>query len=94
LLTLAKLWRWVQKSEAEPKLLSPWPVSRLSNWIDRVSEPLTDKELEAVRRCVKRGSPSGDADWVASTSQRLGLKSTLRSRGRPRVRPGDANNES
>ncbi len=78
------LWRWQQKSEPAPKLLTPWPIPRLPNWTDRVNEPLTDNELGAVRRCARRGSPLGDDNWVESSSRRLGLESTLRPRGRPK----------
>jgi putative transposase len=81
------LWRWLQKNEPNPRLLTSWPISRLPNWVDRVNEPLTEKELAAVRRCVQRGAPLGDERWVTRTVRRLGLQSTLRPRGRPQVRP-------
>ena len=61
-------------------------MPRLPNWANRVNEPLGDKELEAVRWSVKRGSPFGSETWVESTARRLDLESTLRQRGRPRVR--------
>ncbi|MCA9118941.1 MAG: transposase [Planctomycetaceae bacterium] len=80
------LWRWLQKSEPEPSLLSPWPIPRLPNWVERVNEPLTSGELDAIRTSAKRGSPYGDASWVESSVKRLGLESTLRPRGRPQVR--------
>ena len=60
------LWRWLQRPEPEPKLLSRWPISRLPNWVDRVNEPLTDNELKAIRNCVQRGSPLGDEGWIES----------------------------
>ena len=90
------LWRWVQKTELALKLLSPWPVARLPNWVARVNEPLFEQELDVVRRCLRRGSPLGDARWAKTTARRLGLESTLRPRGRPRVRPlqNTQNNES
>jgi len=81
------LWRWLQKPEPEPKLLSSWPIPRLPNWVERVNEPLGEKELEAVRRCAQRGSPLGEETWVESIARRLNLESTLRPRGRPRTRP-------
>ncbi len=82
--------------EPATKRLSPWPIARLPNWVARVNEPLFEQELDAVRRCVRRGSPLGDASWVKTTARRLGLESTLRPRGRPRVRPAQntQNNES
>lgn len=81
------LWRWLQSPEPEPKLLSPWPIARLPNWVDRVNEPLTDSELKAIRNCAQRGAPLGDERWVESIMRRLDLESTMRPRGRPRVRP-------
>lgn len=80
----SSLWRWLQKSEPNPTLLSSWPVARLPNWLARVNEALTDKELEAVRHCARRGAPLGDQNWVESIARRLGLESTLQPRGRPR----------
>ncbi|MEX1229968.1 MAG: transposase [Planctomycetaceae bacterium] len=77
------LWRWLQKPEPAPRLLSPWPIPRLSNWVDRVNQPLSERELEAVRRSAQRGCPLGDEAWIASTARQFGLESTLRRRGRP-----------
>ena len=59
-------------------------------------EPLTEKELASVLGAAQRGCPYGDLEWVESTVARLGLQSTLRPRGRPRVRnrPRDNKNES
>jgi putative transposase len=89
------LWRSTQEHEPDPRLLSPWPVQQPENWIARANKSLTNKEIEAVRLCANRGRPLGDAIWTARTARRLGLESTLRSRGRPRVRPlPDTNKES
>ena len=86
------LWRWLQQKEPEPPLLSSWPLARLPNWAQRVNTPLSQRELDAVRHCIRRSRPLGETKWVASTARRLGLESTLRPRGRPRVQP--PNNES
>ncbi len=95
----SSLWRWTQPTEPDPALLSPWPISRSANWSGRVNEPLTEKELAAIRKSVQRGSPQGSAAWVEQTATRLGLTSTLKNRGRPQVRfpkndDQGANNES
>jgi putative transposase len=81
------LWRWLQEPEPAPCLLAPWPLPRLRGWVRRVNEPLSKKELEAVRWSVKRGSPFGMETWVESIARRLDLESTLRPRGRPRKAP-------
>ena len=95
------LWRWLQPTEPEPRLLSPWPISRLPNWVQRVNQPMTDQELTALRRCAQRGAPLGDEPWITTTVERLGLQTTLRPRGRPQIRPlsnldqdGHSNKES
>jgi putative transposase len=81
------LWRWMQSPMPEPKLLSPWPIARLPNWVHRVNEPLIESELRAVRNCAQRGAPLGNESWVESIARRLNLESTTRPRGRPTVRP-------
>ena len=90
------LWRWRQTVEPAPALLSPWPIPRSPNWVARVNEPLTDRELADLRRSAQRGSPFGDSTWIESTAQRLGLTPTINPRGRPQVRFNDQpdNNES
>jgi putative transposase len=79
------LWRWLQPSEPEPALLSPWPIPRLPNWVERVNQPMSEAELDAVLRCVQRGTPFGETAWRDAAAERLGLTSTMRSRGRPRI---------
>ncbi len=89
------LWRWLQSVEPTPVLLSPWPMPRSPNWAARVNESWTEAELAAVRLSIQRGSPYGDAAWTEATAERMGLTSTLRPRGRPRVRqPETPNNET
>ena len=83
------LWRWQQSVEPDPALLSPWPIPRSPHWLARVNEPLTDRELIALRRSAQRGSPFGDSAWIESTAQRLGLAPTINPRGRPQVRFND-----
>ena len=78
------LWRSQQKRPTLPGLLSPWPIPRLPRWVARVNQPLSDHEIARIRRSAQRGAPFGDPKWVEACTKRLGLESTLRSRGRPR----------
>jgi putative transposase len=80
------LWRWLQKTEPNPPLLSPWPIPRAPNWVQRVNEPLTEQELNRVRLSTLRGRPFGESTWVEKVAKRNNLTSTLRPRGRPQVR--------
>jgi putative transposase len=80
------LWRWLQESEPSPAILSPWPIPRSPSWRQKVNAELSEPELAAVRQSIQRGRPYGDDAWTTATAKRLELGSTLRPRGRPRVR--------
>lgn len=85
----AEDWRWGSlcrrhcSTVVQRNLLSEGPLSLPSDWIQRVNEPETPGELEAIRNCVSRGAPYGSASWIEKTAKRFGLESTLRPRGRP-----------
>jgi putative transposase len=87
----AESWRWGsawarrQSDPAERAWLTDLedpPLPR--QWRAWVNRPQSETEVEALRRCVRRGTPFGDERWVRQSAQRLGLTSTLRPRGRPR----------
>src|SRR5262249_27976038 len=92
LVARAEHWRWSslwRRSFGTPEsqgLLSAWPVPRPDAWAAWVNEAQTAAELEALRRCVRRGQPFGDGGWVERTAKALGLESTLRPLGRPSKR--------
>jgi putative transposase len=50
-----------------------------------VNRPQTEAEVEALRRCIKRGTPYGSDQWIKRSATRLDLHSALRPRGRPRL---------
>ena len=89
----AEQWRWSSvwrrlKDKADDRaLLSDWPLARPHQWRRFVNEPQTDAELEALRRCVKRGQPYGSERWIERVVKKLGLESSVRARGRPRKKP-------
>ena len=78
------LYRWKYGTSKERGLLSSWPLPRLANWVEHVNNPLTEGELDAIRRSIRRGRPLGDSQWTETIARRLGLESTLRPRGRPK----------
>ncbi len=67
--------------------MSQWPVDPPSRWNAWVNRAETAAELDALRESVKRGRPYGEPKWQKRTAARLGLESTLRPRGRQRLRP-------
>ena len=83
------LWRWEHRRRVLTDVpeLSAWPVDRPRGWTDRVNRPQSAAELETLRQCLTRGRPYGKAAWVNRMAKRLGLESTLRPRGRPRLEP-------
>ena len=96
LVTRAEDWRWSSlaasqmsssrcANEGKPPI-SNWPVDRPRGWCRLVNEPQTDEELEALRRTVQRGQPYGTMTWQKRAAARLGMASTMRSRGRPRMK--------
>jgi len=44
-----------------------------------------ESEVQAIRRCVQGNAPFGTDSWVIKTATTLGLESTLRARGNPRL---------
>ena len=78
------LYRWLRGSVADRGLLAAWPTPRPAHWIEHVNTPQTEAELNALRRCINRGSPFGSESWSERTVRRLGLETTLRPRGRPK----------
>jgi putative transposase len=98
----AENWQWsslatppAAKPDAPPwPRLSPWPVSRPADWLNRVNQPLSTSELEALQTSVNRGRPFGDDAWVATTAKRLNLGHTLRDPGRPKKKQATERAES
>lgn len=86
----SSLWRRCQPDQSLTAHLSDWPLARPTDWLRRVNRPLTAAELERVRRCVGRGQPFGDERWIDRMAKQLGLESSLRPRGRPRIHPEES----
>jgi putative transposase len=80
----SSLWRREFGDEECRTVLSKWPIDVPPNWASRVNRAESQRELEALRRCVNRGQPYGSEGWVDRVIKRFGLDSVLRPRGRPR----------
>jgi hypothetical protein len=83
----AEDWRWCSLWHrihgTDGLLLDGWPVPVPESWLQYVNGVESEAELEALRRSAVRGAPFGEESWQRATAERLGLGSTLRSRGRP-----------
>jgi putative transposase len=83
----AERWRWSSlafRAQGAAWLAEP-PVELPRGWPQRVNRAETAAELRRLRRSVQRGTPFGTAAWMLRTAARLGLESSLRPRGRPRL---------
>ena len=79
-------WRQTYGDAEARALLSSWPIPRPRQWRSRVNKPQSEKELLAIRRSVRRGTPLGSELWISQTAARLQLKHTLRPGGRLRTK--------
>ncbi|GIX48877.1 MAG: transposase [Candidatus Tectimicrobiota bacterium] len=81
---VAQAGEWPWSSLRWRHLVDPWPLGEERAWETAAALPLAERELEAVRECVKRQRPFGAQAWQAEVARHLGLEATLRPRGRPR----------
>ena len=54
-------------------LLSDWPFDRAADWVEWVNAVQSEAEIEALRRCVNRGTPYGTETWQTQIAAMLGL---------------------
>ncbi|MFC1765335.1 transposase [Planctomycetota bacterium] len=85
-------WPWssfaIREGYESPFPLSDGPVKLPMNWKQLVHDHLPEKELDHLTNSIKRGAPLGHPEWAKATALRMGLESTLRSRGRPKKGTG------
>jgi REP-associated tyrosine transposase len=85
----AEQWRWGglwarrHGNEALKAILAPWPIERPTDWLRRVSTPLSARELKRLRMILERDQPDGEEARVKRTAMKLGLEHTIRPEGRP-----------
>ena len=66
--------------ESTPTVMSDDQLRR-GDWTRFVNEPMTKDEQRAIQLSIRRDRPLGSDEWTRSTAQKLGLESSLRSRG-------------
>jgi len=85
-------WPWTSATTAPAKGAHPVTLAKppsplpatFKKTLDSAESP---EDLTAIRKSVVRGSPFGTDEFVKKTAGKLGLQSTLRARGRPRIHP-------
>ena len=84
----AENWPWGSLNwrlrGSPPLKLADVPVPLPGDWVGLVNAPHTEAELEALRNCVNRQSPFGDADWAKDRAMELGLEQSMAPLGRPK----------
>ncbi len=40
------------------------------DWTARVNRPMTEKELAAIRHCIRRGTPFGTKAWTSKAAEK------------------------
>ncbi len=82
-------WPWSSMSResigSSGMQVSQSPVAKPQNWQEFVDQPQNQQELDALRRCGLKNTPFGSAAWTQTTAEQLGLKSSLRPPGRPKL---------
>lgn len=85
--TLARDWQWsshrTRIGETQSVLLSDLPLELPEDWGRVVDEPIPGKELDQLRKCVRRQAPYGDPKWQVEICKEYDLESTIRPIGRP-----------
>jgi len=84
----AKEWKWSSHGKVigkrERLLADEVPIELPNEWDRYVYKPLTEKELERLRKSVNRQSPYGENKWQMEVCKVYGLESTLKQKGRPK----------
>jgi putative transposase len=81
-------WPWsslaIRRGSDKLIALSNGPVKMPRRWKSLVDNIIGAGDFERIEKCVKRGQPFGNSDWIVRTARRLCLESTLKPRGRPK----------
>jgi putative transposase len=81
----SSLYRRYKGTEKEQKILGAWPIGEPNNYLERLTIPESEDELEALRRSVNKSTPFGNDDWMLDMVEKLDLFSTTRDGGRPKI---------
>ncbi|MEX0925019.1 MAG: transposase [Candidatus Paceibacterota bacterium] len=80
----SSLYRRLFGTPKQKKVITEPEVQLPADYLSFVNEPLSESELQAVRRCTKKCMPYGSNPWRDRMVDRFRLQATLREKGRPR----------
>lgn len=80
-------WNWssLAQNRTNQSLHSVSPVAKPGNWQEIVDKPHSQEEIDALRQCSAKNAPFGAECWTRRTAEVLGLSSSLRPPGRPKL---------
>jgi len=78
------VWRRVNGTTKQKKLLHEWPVSRPKNYLTYLNEPQGEGEEKAIQNSILRSSPFGSNNWISKIIKKFKLESTITPKGRPK----------
>jgi putative transposase len=86
LVASAQDWLWtsasVRTGGPERPALTPWPIRRPEDWLERLNTPESPEALNRLRSAIRAGRHYGTPSWRFRTAQRLRWPSGDRSPGR------------
>lgn len=87
LVARAEDWSWcsaasLATASGRPPL-TPWPIDRPTDWLDKLNEPEPAGTLLKVRTALRTGRHYGSPSWRLRTARALRWRSGLRLPGRP-----------
>lgn len=89
LVNRAEEWPWSSHKESigaiEHFVIDPIPMELPIDWNKCVNDVMSEEDILQLRQSIRRQSPYGTQDWKLSISNLLGLESTIRPMGRPRI---------
>jgi hypothetical protein len=64
-------------------VLARGPLVQALDWLRYVNEPQTEAEVQALHQWICQRRPDAEGTGTPQTARRMGLKASLRPRGRP-----------
>ena len=84
----AEHWKWgglwIRENNSHVGLLSDWPIPPGKDHLNLVNQVQPKVEVDFIRTSILKNRPLGNPEWTNQTAEILGLKSTLRNKGRPK----------